>query len=63
LVIGSGSGRGRKEEAEQDVSATFSVSGKKSRAVPAKYGQFSRLTGRDWALRRLEPDAAHRVFG
>jgi len=55
--------KGAHEEAEQDVSATFSVGGKKSRAVPAKYGQFSRFTGRDWALLRLEPDAAHRCLG
>ncbi len=55
--------KGMREEAEQDVSATFSVSGKRSRAVPAKYGQFSRFTGRDWVLLRLEPEAGHRCLG
>jgi hypothetical protein len=54
--------KGAHEEAEQEVSATFSVGGKKSRAVPAKYGQFSRFSGRDWVLLRLEPDAAHRCL-
>jgi hypothetical protein len=54
---------GTQQEAEQDVSATFSVGGKRSRAVPAKYGQFSRFPGRDWALLRLEPDAGHRCLG
>jgi V8-like Glu-specific endopeptidase len=51
------------EEAEQDVSATFKVGGKRSRAVPAKYGQFSTFSGRDWALLRLEPDAEHQCLG
>ena len=55
--------KGTQEEAEQDVSATFSVGSKKSRAVPAKYGQFSRFPGRDWALLRLEPDAGRRCLG
>jgi hypothetical protein len=55
--------KGTQEEAEQDVSATFSVGGKKSRAVPAKYGQFSRFPGRDWVLLRLEPEAGHRCLG
>jgi V8-like Glu-specific endopeptidase len=52
-----------KEVAEQDVSATFSVGGKKSRAVPVRYGQFSIFPGRDWALLRLEPDPGHRCLG
>jgi hypothetical protein len=55
--------KGAQEEAEQDVSATFSVGGKRSRAVPAKYGQFSMFTGRDWVLLRLEPDAGRRCLG
>jgi V8-like Glu-specific endopeptidase len=52
-----------KEEAEQDVSATFRVGGKTSRAVPAKYGEFSKFSGRDWVLLRLEPDAGHQCLG
>jgi len=52
-----------KEEPEQDVSATFSVGGKRSRAVPAKYGQFSMFPGRDWVLLRLEPAAGHQCLG
>lgn len=52
-----------KEEPEQDVSATFSVSGERSRAVPVKYGQFSVFPGRDWVLLQLEPDAGHRCLG
>ena len=52
-----------KEQPEQDVSATFSVGGKRSRAVPVKYGQFSMFPGRDWALLQLEPDAGHRCLG
>jgi V8-like Glu-specific endopeptidase len=52
-----------KQEAEQDVSATFRVDGKRSRAVPVKYGQFSMFPGRDWALLRLEPDAGHKCLG
>ena len=55
--------KGTQEEAEQDVSATFSVGGKRSRAVPAKYGEFSKFPGRDWVLLRLEPDAGHRCLG
>jgi hypothetical protein len=55
--------KGAQEEAEQEVSATFNVDGKKSRAVPAKYGQFSRFSGRDWVRLRLEPEAGskHRL--
>jgi hypothetical protein len=55
--------KGAQEQAEQDVSATFSVGGKRSRAVPAKYGQFSRFPGRDWTLLRLEPECGASVFG
>jgi hypothetical protein len=55
--------QGKQEEAEQDVSATFSVGGKRSRAVPAKYGRFSMFPGRDWVLLRLEPDAGHQCLG
>jgi hypothetical protein len=52
-----------KEQPEQDVSATFSVGGQRSRAVPVKYGRFSMFPGRDWVLLRLEPDAGHRCLG
>jgi V8-like Glu-specific endopeptidase len=55
--------KGAQEEAEQEVSATFNLDGKKSRAVPAKYGQFSRFSSRDWVLLRLEPEAGHRCLG
>ena len=55
--------KGAQEEAEQDVSATFSVGGKRSRAVPAKYGQFSMFTGRDWVLLRPRAGCGASVFG
>jgi V8-like Glu-specific endopeptidase len=65
VVFGDRSGlfEGQREQAEQDVSATFSVGGKRSRAVPARYGQFSMFPGRDWALLRLEPAAGHQCLG
>ncbi len=50
-------------QAEQDVSATFGVGGKKARAVPVKYGRFSMFPGQDWALLRLEPERGHRCLG
>ena len=37
--------RKSKPEADRDYSMTFSVGGKKSRAVPAKYGEFYRFEG------------------
>jgi V8-like Glu-specific endopeptidase len=64
VVFGYRTGfRKGKVEAEQDVSATFSVGGKTSRAVPVKYGRFSMFSGQDWALLRLEPDAGRRCLG
>jgi Trypsin-like peptidase domain len=55
--------KGMQEQPERDVSATVSVGGKRSRAVPAKYGQFSKFPGRDWVLLRLEPEAGDRCLG
>ena len=63
LGIGSGSGKARKKRRSRTFPQPFSVGGKRSRAVPAKYGQFSMFTGRDWVLLRLEPDAGHRCLG
>jgi V8-like Glu-specific endopeptidase len=63
VVFGYRFGLKGKEEPEQEVSATFRVDGKRSRAVPVKYGQFSMFPGRDWALLRLEPDAGHKCLG
>ena len=51
------------EQAEQEVSATFSVAGKTSRAVPMKHGRFSMFSGRDWVLLRLQPNTGHRCLG
>ena len=55
--------RKAEEQAERDVSATFRIGGNKSFAVPAKYGQFSRFSGRDWALLLLRPAAGHKCLG
>jgi len=60
VVFGNGPSE---PEADQDYSMTFSVHGKTSRAVPAKFGEFYRYEGRDWALLRLDPDAEHRCLG
>jgi len=51
------------EQAARDVSATFKVAGNTSRAVPARFGQFSRFPGRDWALMLLKPVAGHKCLG
>jgi len=46
-----------------DYSATFWANGKKSRAIPVRYGKFYDIYWQDWALLRLEPDAEHRCIG
>jgi V8-like Glu-specific endopeptidase len=55
--------RKSKPEADQDFSATFSAGGKKSLAVPVKYGEFYRFGGRDWTLLQLNSDAEHPCLG
>lgn len=55
--------RKARPEAGRDYSATFSVRGKKSRAVPVKYGEFYRFEGRDWVLLLLDSDAEHPCLG
>jgi V8-like Glu-specific endopeptidase len=55
--------RTRRPEPDQDFSMTFSAGGKKSRAVPIKYGEFYRFQGRDWALLLLDSDSEHRCLG
>jgi V8-like Glu-specific endopeptidase len=52
-----------KPAADQDFSATFSVRGNKSRAVPIKYGEFYRFGGRDWTLLHLDSDTEHPCLG
>jgi V8-like Glu-specific endopeptidase len=55
--------RSRRPEANQDYSMTFRAGGKRSRAVPVKYGEFYRFGGRDWALLQLDSDAEHPCLG
>ena len=64
VVFGYRAGfRKGQQQAERDVSATFGVAGKTSRAVPVKYGRFSMFPGQDWALLRLQPSARQRCLG
>ena len=53
----------RRPEVARDSSMTFSVAGRKSRAVPVKYGEFYRFEGRDWTLLLLDSDSEHRCLG
>jgi V8-like Glu-specific endopeptidase len=55
--------RSRRPEADQEYSMTFRAGGKRSRAVPVKYGEFYRFGGRDWALLQLDSDAEHPCLG
>jgi V8-like Glu-specific endopeptidase len=50
-------------DAGRDYSTTFIVQGKKSRAVPAKHGEYDRQERADWALLLLDSDAEHRCLG
>jgi V8-like Glu-specific endopeptidase len=64
VVLGYRTGyRKGQPQAERDVSATFGVAGKTSRAVPVKYGRFSMFPGQDWALLQLQPGAKQRCLG
>jgi V8-like Glu-specific endopeptidase len=55
--------RKSKPEPDRDYSVTFSVHAKKSRAVPAKYGEVYRFGGRDWVLLLLDSDTQQRCLG
>ncbi len=57
-------GNGKSEpQADQDYSMTFRAGGKKSRAVPVKYGRFYEIYWQDWVLLQLESDAEHPCLG
>ena len=55
--------RKTRPDPDQDYSASFRVGGMRARAVPVRYGEVYRFTGRDWALLRLDSDADHPCLG
>jgi V8-like Glu-specific endopeptidase len=50
-------------ESGQDFSGTFWVGGRKSHAVPVKYGEFYNYEWQDWALLQLDSDSEHPCVG
>jgi V8-like Glu-specific endopeptidase len=50
-------------ESGQDFSGTFWVDGRKSHAVPVKYGEYYDYEWRDWVLLQLDSDSAHPCAG